>query len=518
MYLCSMFVRKKKNRSGSVSVVVVDKSLGRFREIRQFGVAYTEAEADALVSQARRWIRHYGGQQQIDFEGEAVGTASDVDSFVGRIGGLSINGTYLLLSQVYDRIGFDRIKDEVLRHLVIARISQPSSKLATVAYLRSYYKEDVDLSRIYRYMDKLYNCQMELVQEISIAHTRRILGGNIGLLFYDVTTLYFEAAPKDDMRQAGFSKDGKTSEAQIVLGLLVSQDGYPLSYSIFNGSQYEGYTMIPIVDDFVQRFSLKDFVIVADSGLMSAKNMKLLRSAGYKYIVGARIKTERTEVRDWILSLEKKNGAVYEHQKDDGDRLVVSYSAARAANDAKNRDKGVARLEKTYCSGRLTKDKINKRGYNKFLEISKDVQVTISQEKIAEDVRWDGLKGYITNTSLDAEEVISQYHGLWVVEKAFRVSKGNLEMRPVFHFTERRIEAHVCICFIVYKVYKELERIIRISKINLSVDKVLDIAKTIATIDIKTDGVEGVSKRTLFLTQEQMAIKPLFDLRSLLDD
>ena len=215
----------------------------------------------------------------------------------------------------------------MLRHLVIARISQPSSKLATVAYLRSYYKEDVDLSRIYRYMDKLYNCQMELVQEISIAHTRRILGGNIGLLFYDVTTLYFEAAPKDDMRQAGFSKDGKTSEAQIVLGLLVSQDGYPLSYSIFNGSQYEGYTMTPIVDDFVQRFSLKDFVIVADSGLMSAKNMKLLRSAGYKYIVGARIKTERTEVRDWILSLEKKNGAVYEHQKDDGDRLVVSYSA-----------------------------------------------------------------------------------------------------------------------------------------------------------------------------------------------
>ena len=137
-----MFVRKKKNRSGSVSVVVVDKSRGRFREIRQFGVAHTEAEADALVSQARQWIWHYGGQQQIDFEGETVGTSSDVDRFVGRIGGLSINGTYLLLSQVYDRIGFDRIKDEVLRHLVIARISQPSSKLATVAYLSSYYKDD----------------------------------------------------------------------------------------------------------------------------------------------------------------------------------------------------------------------------------------------------------------------------------------------------------------------------------------------------------------------------------------
>jgi len=245
-------------------------------EIRQFGVAHTEAELNALVRQANGWIRRYGGQRLIDFEGESVSQESDIDQFVGRIDNASINGTYMLLSQVYDLVGFSQIKDEILRHLVIARICQPASKLATTAYLRSYYKEDVHLSRIYRYMDKLYNRQMERVQEISIAHTRQILGGSISLLFYDVTTLYFETAPKDDMRQAGFSKDGKTSEAQVVLGLLVSKDGYPLSYSIFNGSQYEGYTMIPIIDDFVRRFSLKDFVVVADSGLMSGKNVSLL--------------------------------------------------------------------------------------------------------------------------------------------------------------------------------------------------------------------------------------------------
>ena len=484
-----MFVRKKKNRSGSVSIVVVDKSRGRFREVRQFGVAHTEAEADALYTQAREWIRRYAGQQTIDFGGGAVASENDVDMLVSRIDGVSINGTQLLLNRIYDSVGFNRIKDDVLRHLVVARISQPSSKLATTSYLRSYFKEDIDLSRIYRYMDKLYNSQMELVQEISITHTRSILGGSIGLLFYDVTTLYFEAAPKDDMRQSGFSKDGKTAEAQIVLGLLVSRDGYPLSYSIFNGSQYEGYTMIPIIDDFVSRFSLTDFVIVADSGLMSAKNIRLLRSAGYKYIVGARIKTENSSLREWILSLEKTNGAAYETRKDDGDRLIVSYSANRASNDARNRAKGVARLEKSYRTGKLTKDKINKRGYNKFLEISKDVEVTISQERIAEDERWDGLKGY-----------------------AFRVSKGNLEMRPIFHFTERRIEAHICICFVAYKVYKELERAIRHAGIAISVDKVLDIAKTIITIDVRTDGVRGVSKRTLFLTEEQKAIKQLFEM------
>lgn len=484
-----MFVRKKRNRSGSISVVVVDKSRGRFREVRQFGVVHTNAEADALCLQARDWIRRYGGQQTIDFEGEACASENDVDRLVSRIDGVSINGTQLILNHIYDSIGFCCIKDDILRHLVVARICQPSSKLATTSYLRSYFKEDIDLSRIYRYMDKLYNSQMELVQEISITHTRSILGGSIGLLFYDVTTLYFETAPKDDMRQTGFSKDGKTSEAQIVLGLLVSQDGYPLSYSIFNGSQYEGYTMIPIIDDFAHRYSLSDFVIVADSGLMNAKNIRLLRSAGYKYIIGARIKTGSTSLREWILSLEKTNGTAYERRKDNGDRLIVSYSEARASNDAKNRAKGVARLEKSYRTGKLTKDKINKRGYNKFLEISKDVEVTISRERIAEDERWDGLKGYVTNTDLNAKDVIDQYHGLWVVERAFRVSKGNLEMRPIFHFTERRIEAHICICFIAYKVYKELERIIRQKQIPMSIGKILDIAKTIVTIEARTDGV-----------------------------
>ena len=510
-----MFVRKKKNRSGSVSIAV-DKSKGRYREIRQFGVAYTAAEANVLVRQANDWILRYAGQGLIGFEGEPVSVESDIDLFVDRIDSVSINGPHMLLSQVYDLVGFNRIKDEILRHLVIARICQPASKLATTAYLRSYYKEDVHLSRIYRYMDKLYNRQMERVQEISIAHTRQILGGSIGLLFYDVTTLYFEAAPKDDMRQAGFSKDGKTSEAQVVLGLLVSQDGYPLSYSIFNGSQYEGYTMIPIIDDFVHRFSLKDFVVVADSGLMSRKNVRLLRSAGYKYIVGARIKSEDSVTKDWILSLERKDGVEYECLRSDGDRLIVSYSSSRAANDARNRCKGVERLEKSYKSGILTKANVNKRGYNKFLEISKDVQVRINPEKIAEDERWDGLKGYVTNTDLTAREVITQYHGLWGVERAFRISKGNLEMRPMFHFTERRIEAHVCICFVAYKVYKELERIIKLSGIGLSVDKVIDVAKTIISIDIKTDGVKGTERRTLFLTEEQKNIQPLFNLGKLM--
>ena len=127
-------------------------------------------------------------------------------------------------------------------------------------------------------------------------------------MFYDVSTLYFETSMTDNLRERGFSKDGKTAESQVVLSLLVSEGGYPLSYSLFNGSQYEGYTMLPIIDDFKQRFNLgDDFVVVADSGLMSTANVKLLRSAGYKYIIGARIKSESKAVKEWILSHEKRD-------------------------------------------------------------------------------------------------------------------------------------------------------------------------------------------------------------------
>ena len=217
---------------------------------------------------------------------------------------------------------------------------------------------------------------------------------------------------------------------------------------------------------------------------MSRKNIGLLRHGGYKYIIGARIRNTAGQVKDWILSRQMDDGETRETCLPDGDRLILGYSTSRAAKDAYNRKRGVERLRKAYSSGRLTKENVNRRGYNKFLEISKDVDVTIVEDKIMEDSRWDGLKGYITNTDLDARSVIAQYHGLWVVERAFRVSKGQLEARPIFHFTERRIEAHICICFIAYKVYKELERLIAMKQIGMSVDKVLDVAKTVVTVRV----------------------------------
>ena len=137
--------------------------------------------------------------------------------------------------------------------------------------------------------------------------------------------------------------------------------------------------------------------------------------------------------------------------------------------------------------------------------------MVINREMIKEDEQWDGLKGYITNTDLPAGEVHEQYNGLWVIERAYRVTKGTLEMRPMFHFTPKRIEAHVCICFVAYKVYKELERILRLSKIDLSVDKVLNIARTVTTIKVRLPKSNKTLTQTMLLTKRHKAIAPLFD-------
>jgi len=506
-----MFIRKRKNKSGTISVVVVDKSYGKFKELKTIGVSSSPEELAELERQARLWIEHYTGQLSLDFdENEKVLHA--VKETLSRVKRTLHNTPQVILNCIYDSIGFNDIEDDILRHLVIARVCQPQSKVATVEYLKSYFDEDVQLHNIYRYMDKLYLTQREKVQRISVAHTMQILGGKIGLVFYDVTTLYFESMPQpdDELRQSGFSKDGKTAESQIVLGLLVSEDGYPLSYSIFNGSQYEGRTMIPVIDDFVQRFKLKDFVVVADSGLMSTRNIELLESAGYKYILGARIRSESLMTKEWILSVARDDGNIEECKKHESQRLIISYSDNRARKNAWNREKGVERLRRAYAKGTLTKENVNKRGYNKFLEISQDIKVSINEDKIREDSLWDGLKGYITNTDLSAVDVIAQYHGLWVVERAFRIGKSSLEMRPMFHFTEKRIEAHICICFIAYKVYKELERRIRMLGVNYSVDKVLSIAKTITTLKIKLPNGETYTE-TLYTTPQEKAIKPLID-------
>ena len=154
---------------------------------------------------------------------------------------------------------------------------------------------------------------------------------------------------------------------------------------------------------------------------------------------------------------------------------------------------------------------INKRGYNKFLTISSGVTVSIDETKIAEDSLWDGLKGYRTNTDLPADQVYDCYQQLWNVEQAFRITKGTLEVRPMFHFTEKRIEAHVCICFVALKVYKELERLLKKSGCPYSVDGVLRIAEAIVTLEIALPKNGTTITRSIYTSKEEQDIAYLIE-------
>jgi hypothetical protein len=283
-----MFVRRKKNRSGSVSVIVVSKERGRFRELQTIGVSSEDAEVKRLCREGQQWIREHTAvgdmfdlQNQIDLEHAAV------HYFFNSIENILLNGTGLILERVFRLIGFDRIGDDILKSLVTARICQPKSKTATIDYLKSHFDEDIEEHKIYRYLDKLQDTRKEFVQQISVEHTRKILGGKIGLVFYDVTTLYFETDCGDELRKTGYSKDGKHSLPQIVLGLLVSSGGYPLAYSIHEGNKYEGHTMLPVIEEFVKKFELDDFVIVADSGLMNEENVKSLEKTSTNILLAA---------------------------------------------------------------------------------------------------------------------------------------------------------------------------------------------------------------------------------------
>ena len=511
-----MYLRRKKNKSGTISVVVVEKQKGRYKEIFTIGIAKDETEIATLVEKGKIWIdrelerRH----PRLDLFGEerkkCEAEMDNVLQILSQVSNILLNGCDLILDRTFDRIGFNRIEDEVFRKLVKARLAYPASKAATVEYLKNHFDEDVDLTKIYRYLDKLADHQHEIVQDISVKHTAKLFGGKIGVLFYDVTTLYFEADHEDELRKPGFSKEGRHQNPQIILGLLVSEGGYPLAYCIHEGNKYEGHTMLPVIKEFAAKYNLENFIVVADSGLMNSDNITDLESLGYQYIIGAKIKNESAVVKKWILEQPKNDRQMVEYDKGNGRRLLVGFTADRARKDAYNRDKGIRRLEKAYKRGTLSKENINKRGYNKFLSLKGDIDVEICYDKIQEDARWDGLKGYLTNTKIPTNQIYEAYHNLWHVERAFRIAKSKIEIRPMFHFTRRRIEAHICICFVALKVYKELERMLKVSDIKMSIDKVLNLAKTVTTIEISLPLNKSTISRTMLMTRHQKIAK-LFD-------
>ncbi len=465
-----MFARKKRNNSGSVSVQVISKEHGRYIVMRTIGSSKDPEEIQRLWHCAQQ----AAGQQDLKQQ-KLLAVDSDADAAVKNtikaLSNTSIRtvGPELIFGTLFDRIGFNQIKDKLFRHLVIARLAYPVSKLKTVDYLYRYKGIVMSVDAVYKFLDRLNSKHKLHVEKITFNHTKKRLK-DITVAFYDMTTLYFEAEDEDDLRKIGFSKDGKFQHPQIMLGLLVGEGGLPIGYDIFKGNTFEGHTLLPILKQMQKRYGFEQPIVVADAAMLSKDNLNNLREAEYKFIIGARIKNESNDVKQKILerSAGIKNGDGFTIKLPDNTRLIVTYSDKRARKDVHNRKRGITRLKKRVKTGRLTKSSINNRGYNKFLALEGSMNASIDEEKIKEDERWDGLKGYMTNTRLGARRVSESYSHLWQIEKAFRISKTDLRIRPIYHYRQRRIEAHICIAFAAYAIYKELEMLLKRKGIKMS--------------------------------------------------
>jgi transposase len=498
-----MYVRKLKNRSGSISIQIISKSKGHYKVIKTIGCATMQHDIDRLEQEAKLEIQTLENQGQLAlFESKPDKLIRSVFNSLNN-SNIQTIGPELIFGKIFDFIGLNQIDDTLFRHLVISRLAFPLSKLKTIDYLHRYQGVLLEISAIYRFLDKLSDKYKGKVEQVIFKHTKKVLGGDLNVVFYDMTTLYFEASDEDDLRKTGFSKDGKHQKPQIFLGLLVAKQGYVIGYDIYEGNTYEGHTLIPFLENISKKFSLEKPIVIADSGLLSKKNIDALEERGYEYILGARIKNETAEIKNQIIDSYYADGDLINIAKDEAKRIIISYSYKRARKDAYNRVRGLKRLEKKIKSGRLTKSSINNRGYNKFLKLEGEIDVKIDYSKIEQDQYWDGLKGYITNTKLSGSEVIKNYGELWHIERAFRMSKTDLRIRPIFHRLRRRIEAHICISFAAYSIYKELERALKAKESSLSVKKAAELTHNMYQITYQLPDAKSMNTQLLGMDDQQ---------------
>jgi len=258
-----------------------------------------------------------------------------------------------------------------------------------------YRGKTVSAQSIYRFLDRLNEHYSRQVQEVAYRHSRTILR-RIQVVFYDMTSLYFEAEEEDDLRKIGFSKDGKFQNPQIMLGLLVGEGGFPIGYDIFEGNTFEGKTLLPVLKDIQQRYGFAKPVVVADAAMLSQENLDALDGEQYPFIVAARMRNEAPAVQEEILQrcAGLRDGQCIEMPHGKNRRLIVAYSDKRAAKDAHNRQRGLGKLRKQTRCGRLTKENLNNRGYNKFLKLTGEVLVEIDESKVEQTARWDGLERF----------------------------------------------------------------------------------------------------------------------------
>ena len=318
-----MFIREKPNKSGSFSIQIIMKSKGQYKVVESIGVARTSEEKFLLKQRALARLNELTKQEKLPLFTERDRKILEYLKLSTRPQTRNV-GPELILGKMFDKIGLNKIKEDMFRHITISRLVYPVSKLKTTEYLLKHHDIDFKISSVYRFLDRFYKEHKDDVNKIIYEHSKEVLG-EIKIVFYDMTTLYFESEDEDDLRKIGFSKDGKFRNPQIMLGLLLGENGYPIGYDVFEGNKFEGHTLVPVIKKIEKKYKLPKPIIVADSGLLSKDNINNLVKEGYEYIIGARIKNETKDIQTKILNKSQnlEDGKLSFIRKDDGSKLII---------------------------------------------------------------------------------------------------------------------------------------------------------------------------------------------------
>jgi transposase len=459
-----MKTRVVKTGSKASAVQVVRYQNNKRFILRHIGSAHTEEDLNELILIAEEWIKGFSGQLSI-FPDEHPNNLLHLNhcTFVG----VKYHFFYELINTIQCKIGLGDLP-VLLNDLVAIRIFEPASKLRSLELMEQFFGIKHSRRTYYRIAPSCIELKEAVEREV-VAFAKENYAFRFDIVFYDVTTLYFETFEEDELRKNGFSKDNKSQQPQILIALLVSKEGFPIAYEIFSGNTFEGHTIIPVVKQFIGANKVKEFTVVADAAMISTDNIKELIQNNVNYIVGARLGNIPAALLENIdKNISRQDGKSMRLKTDNG-YLICSFSSVRYRKDLHEMNKQIEKAKQVV-------EKPSKSKKQKFIKNSNH-RLEINEVLVEKTKKLLGIKGYYTNLEVSAADnqmIIERYHDLYKIEQAFRISKSDLQTRPVFHFKEQPIKLHILICFMALVISKHIEL-----KAGLSLRKFLDESKKI---------------------------------------
>ena len=475
-------MRKVKTASGATAVQIARKHRGVRTIVDHIGSAHDYTQLAVLVQIAKERIM--AGQLAFDLDALTPTAPTGVAPIVT---GSRARVLWEVLEAAYSRLGFTAaVDDETFKKLVLARVIEPTSKADTIRVLGELGLPAPGLRTIWR---TLARCVAQdwrgRLATAAYAHATR--DGQLKLVLYDVTTLYFEAEDEDELRKVGMSKERRV-DPQILVGLLVDQGGFPLEVHEFAGNRGETLTLLPVLDQFRERHSATEVVVVADAGMLSAANLNRLEDAGFGFIVGSRTSSAPYDLAEHYATVGNivTDGETVETTRTMGAgvnarerRVVWQYSHKRKIRDNITLNKQIERAEQIAAGTRPAKK-------DRFVTLGTGPGVNWARVEKARE--YIGLKGYVTNlstTTATATEVVAAYHDLFQVETTFRMAKTDLRARPMFASTADSIHAHLTVVFCALAISRHLYK-----TTGVTVRRIVRALRPLRDVTITIDGHE----------------------------